>query len=160
MDWTRVVIGAFTSPAVALNVAAGQSPLEGQTLSATASTNDGDATVNYQWQESSSSSFTTVTNIGTNSATYVVQPSDVGSFIRVVPTTSDPHNAQSATATSLVTGAALPVAPTLTIANHTLSVNEDGTIALGISETPFNQNDPVSITIAGIPSDADAHRRQ
>ena len=154
VDWTRVVIGAFTSPAVALNVAAGQSPLEGQTLSATASTNDGDATINYQWQESSSSSFTTVTNIGTNSATYVVQPSDVGSFIRVVATTSDPHNAQSATATSLVTGAALPVAPTLTIANHTLSVNEDGTIALGISETPFNQNDPVSITIAGIPSDA------
>ena len=154
VDWTRVVIGAFTSPAVALNVAAGQSPLEGQTLSATASTNDGDATINYQWQESSSSSFTTVTNIGTNSATYVVQPSDVGSFIRVVATTSDPDNAQSATATSLVTGAALPVAPTLTIANHTLSVNEDGTIALGISETPFNQNDPVSITIAGIPSDA------
>ena len=102
VTWTRVDIGAFTSPGVALNVAAGQSPLVGQTLTASASTNDSDATINYQWQESSSASFATVTNIGTNSATYVVQPSDEGSFIRVVATTSDPDNAQSATATSPV----------------------------------------------------------
>ena len=107
VNWTRVDIGAFTSPGVALNVAAGQSPLVGQTLTASASTNDNDATINYQWQESSSASFATVTNIGTNSATYVVQPSDEGSFIRVVATTSDPDNAQSAIATSSVSGAAL-----------------------------------------------------
>jgi VCBS repeat-containing protein len=123
VNWTRVDIGAFTNPAVALNVGAGQSPREGQTLTASASTNDSDATINYQWQESSNSSFATVTNIGTNSTTYVVQPADEGSFIRVVATTSDPDNAQSATATSQVTGAVLSAAPMLNIASHTLSVD-------------------------------------
>ena len=44
-------------------------------------------------------------------------------------------------------------APTLT-APTTLTVNEDGTVALGISETPFNPNDTVSVTITGVPSDA------
>jgi len=44
-------------------------------------------------------------------------------------------------------------APTLT-APPTLMVNEDGTVALGISETPLNPNDTVSIDITGVPSDA------
>ena len=90
VDWTRVDIGAFTNPGVALNVGSGQSLHEGQTLTASATTNDSDATLHYQWQESSSSSFTTFTNVGTDSATYVTQASDVGDFIRVVATTSDP----------------------------------------------------------------------
>ena len=47
-----------------------------------------------------------------------------------------------------------PVAPTLSIAGHTLAVNEVGTVALGISETPFDPRDTVSITIAGVPADA------
>jgi hypothetical protein len=51
-DWTRVAIGAFTSPSVALNVQAGQSPHEGQTLTASAETNDSDATIHYQWESS------------------------------------------------------------------------------------------------------------
>ena len=59
-------------------------------------------------RNSSSAAFTTFTDIGSNSANYVVQESDVGSFIRVVATTSDPDNPQSATATSSVTGAAFP----------------------------------------------------
>src|SRR6185437_730079 len=41
-----------------------------------------------------------------------------------------------------------PVAPALT-APSSLSVNEDGTVALGISETPFEPSDPVTITITG-----------
>ena len=48
---------------------------------------------------------------------------------------------------------ATAAAPTLT-APATLTVGEDGTVALGISETPFNPNDTVSIAITGVPSDA------
>ncbi len=47
-----------------------------------------------------------------------------------------------------------PVAPALTLAHNTLSVNEDGTVALGIGETPFDARDTVSVTITGIPGDA------
>src|ERR1700722_61227 len=47
-----------------------------------------------------------------------------------------------------------PVAPTLTIASHALSVNEDGTVALGIGETPFDPRDTVSVIISGVPGDA------
>ena len=104
VNWTRVAIDALTTPGVALNLGAGQSPLQMETLTAGATTNDSDATINYQWEESASPSFTTFTDIGTNSPTYVVQSSDLGSFIRVVATTSDPDNPQSATATSQVIG--------------------------------------------------------
>ena len=44
--------------------------------------------------------------------------------------------------------------PAVTISSSSLTVNEDGTIPLGIGESSFNQNDPVSITITGVPSDA------
>ena len=46
-----------------------------------------------------------------------------------------------------------PLAPALT-APSSLSVKEDGTVALGIGETPFDSRDVVSVTIAGVPSDA------
>ena len=104
VNWTRVAINALTTPGVAVNLGAGQSPLENETLTASATTNDSDATINYQWEESTNPSFTTFTDIGTNSPTYVVQASDLGSFIRVVATTSDPDNPQNATAISQVIG--------------------------------------------------------
>jgi hypothetical protein len=47
-----------------------------------------------------------------------------------------------------------PVAPTLTIASQALAVDEDGTVALGIGETPFDPRDVVSVTITGVPADA------
>ena len=46
------------------------------------------------------------------------------------------------------------VAPVLTVANSSLSVTEDGTVALGIAETPFDPRDNVSVTITGVPADA------
>jgi VCBS repeat-containing protein len=111
VNWTRVDIGAFTNPGVGLNVGPGQAVAAGETLTASAAANDADATISYQWQKSSSAAFTSVTNIGTNSASYVVQSADAGAFIRVVATTSDPDSSQSATATSQVTGSVrLPVA--------------------------------------------------
>ena len=43
-----------------------------------------------------------------------------------------------------------PVAPALTIANNSLAVNHDGSVALGIGETPFDTRDVVSVTIVGV----------
>lgn len=66
------------------------------------------------------------------------------------------------TATDSVTGYSVsetvmvtvnPVAPTLT-APASLTVNEDGSIALGITETPFDPRDTVAIRITGVPADA------
>jgi hypothetical protein len=56
--------------------------------------------------------------------------------------------------TANITYALAGVAPTLTIANNSLPVKEDRTVALGISETPFDQADPITVTITGVPLDA------
>ena len=104
-NWAQVAIGAFVSSGVGLNVGANEPVQVGQTLTVSATTNDADATINYQWEESSSSSFGSFTDIGGNSASYTVQNADLGDYIRVVATTSDPDNTLAATATSAVTGA-------------------------------------------------------
>jgi hypothetical protein len=141
VDWTRVDVLAVATPGVGLNVAAGQSPQVGQTLTASATTNDPDATgINYQWEESTSSAFTTFSDIGTNSASYTVQTSDIGDYIRVVATTSD----DSASETSAVTGA----------------VQSGGEAPAGTAGQPINLGltDPsgvaalTSVTIKGLPS--------
>ena len=149
VDWTRVDVGAFTNPGVGLNFANGQPPQEGQTLVASASTNDSDATINYQWEELSTAAFTTFTDVGTNSPTYTTQESDVGSFIRVVATTSDPDNV-SATATSAVTGAVAPLAPALTVNDVVLP--EDSSVAFPITVTPFNRVTRSRSRSAGFPA--------
>ena len=49
----------------------------------------------------------------------------------------------------------IAAAPTLAIVNTILSVVEEtGTVALGISETPFNPTDTVYVSITGVPADA------
>ena len=96
--YTRAELLAFSAaePTIAGTAQAGQ------TLNANAATNDADATVHYQWEESNSASFTTFADIGTDSANYTVQGTDIGSYIRVVATTSDPDNT-TATANSTAT---------------------------------------------------------
>ena len=97
--YTRADIFGFGNTGVVITGQAQQ----GQTLTANTSTNDADATINYQWEHSSDG--TNWTNIGTNSATYVVQESDEGDQIRVVASMSDPDSTQPpATATSAATG--------------------------------------------------------
>ena len=101
--FTRAQIMSFSNDGVIITGAAE----EGQTLTAETVTNDPNATINYQWEELTNSSFSSgsVTDIGTDSATYVVQQSDENDYIRVVATTSDPSNPQpAATATSAATG--------------------------------------------------------
>ncbi len=72
--------------------------------------------------------------------------------LTVTATTTNPEGTTASTSQSIPL-IINPVAPTLT-APTTLTVNEDGTVALGISETPFDARDTVSVTITGVPSDA------
>ncbi|HEX3703276.1 MAG TPA: hypothetical protein VHU82_08100, partial [Vicinamibacterales bacterium] len=76
---------------------------------------DADATIHYEWQSSSDGGSTWNAISGAaDSATYVLQASDVNSEIRVVATTSDPDNAASAAATSSAT-ATVTAAPSLAL---------------------------------------------
>ena len=98
--YTRAEIMTFSNDGVIVTGTAQQ----GQTLTAETATNDVNAKISYQWEELSSSSFTSFTDMGTNSATYQVQSGDVGDFIRVVALTgTDSATAQAATATSTAT---------------------------------------------------------
>ncbi len=114
INWTRADVGAFLNTGVALNIAPGQSPREGQTLTASAATNDSDATLHYQWQSSADGGQTFTAIAGANSATYVVQESDEGHTVRALVTTTDPDSSQSGTAVSATTGVVLDALPTIT----------------------------------------------
>ena len=104
--FTRALIQTFSNDGVIITgLAPSGVPLVGSTLTANTSTNDADATINYQWEELTSSSFATFSNVGSNSSTYQVRGPDLNDYIRVVVTTSDPDNsATPASATSAVTG--------------------------------------------------------
>ncbi|WP_407177237.1 FecR domain-containing protein [Bradyrhizobium sp. STM 3562] len=84
VTYTRADIFAFGRTDVIIS---GQA-LEGQTLTANTTTNEDDASIHYQWQHSNDGGHTW-TDIGTDSATYLVQESDEGSAIRVEATTFD-----------------------------------------------------------------------
>ena len=70
-----------------------------------------------------------------------------------VPTTAPVIISLNTTPTTPTELVIPPLAPTVA-ASNTLTVKEDGTVALGISETPANPSDTVSIAITGVPSDA------
>ena len=93
-----------------------------------------------------------------NSSTGAVSINAVPSYetqssyaFNVVATETAPGALATAEAVALAVN---PVAPTLTVANSTLSVDENNSVALGISETPAVSNDDVTITITGLPADA------
>ncbi|WP_426407043.1 Ig-like domain-containing protein [Bradyrhizobium ganzhouense] len=69
----------------------------------------------------------------------------------LVVTATDPTTGHSVS--KVVALSVTPVAPTLHTP-ATLNVATGGTIALGITETPFDLRDTVSITISGVPTDA------
>ncbi|WP_426424310.1 Ig-like domain-containing protein [Bradyrhizobium genosp. A] len=69
----------------------------------------------------------------------------------LVVTATDPTTGNSVS--KVVALSVNPVAPTLHTP-ATLSVATGGTVALGITETPFDPRDTVSITISGVPTDA------
>jgi hypothetical protein len=86
---------------------------EGQTLTAAASTGDGDVTLGYQWQSSSDGQ--TWSNIsGAAGSTYTAQESDEGFFLRVAVTATDSQG-NSTAAASAATAAVIDIAPTLSV---------------------------------------------
>ena len=145
--FTRVDIGAFVNAGVEVNFGAGQSVVEGQTLTVSATTNDPNASaINYQWEKSGSSAFSSFVDIGTDSASYTVQVSDVGQFIRVVATTNDSSN--PATATSAVTGAVVDTAVITENLTGTLSGNENSSLSLaGLTVADSNSGDTLTTTL-------------
>ena len=81
--YTRADLFAFAAPTVTISGTA----QEGQTLTATAVTNDADATINYQWLENSGpgGSFQDISGAGPG-PTYTLQDGDEGFNIEVVAT--------------------------------------------------------------------------
>ncbi len=145
--FTRVDIGTFVNSGVEVNFGAGQSVSEGQILTASASTNDPNASaINYQWEKSGSSSFSSITDVGTDSASYTVQVSDVGQFIRVVASTNDASN--PASATSAVTGAVVDTAVITENLTGTLSGTENSSLSLaGLTVADSNSGDTLTTTL-------------
>ena len=158
-NWTRVAVLASTTPGVGVNYSAGQSVHVGQTLIASASTNDPAATLNYQWQESTNSSFTagTITSIGADSSSYTLQSTDAGDFIRVVVSTSDPGNS-SASETSAVTGQ-VAAAPMISVPGaQTLSQGQSTAIPnVSVSETGNATGETFTVTLTDTSGDLSAN---
>src|SRR5262249_33630579 len=77
---------------------------------------DADATIHYQWTRDGS-------NInGATGSTYTVVEGDEGHVLRVVATTSDPDNSNTASATSAATATVKDALPTVT--TPTISSND------------------------------------
>ena len=122
-------------------MAPGQAPREGQTLTASASTNDSDATLHYQWQKSNNN-FASFTVIGTDNPSYVVQEPDEGFSIRVVASTTDPDNSQTTSVISVTTGPVLDRLPTVTTPVITGTAQEGQTLTASASSG--ESDDPVT----------------
>ena len=97
--WTTVIVAANSKP-VASNIAITGDALVGQTLTGsydyTDAENDPQATADYEWLKSLSSSGSSFVAIGgSNSSTYVLQSTDAGYYIglRVTPKATTPATA-------------------------------------------------------------------
>jgi len=136
---------------------------EGQTLTAETATNDTNAAISYQWEESNSTSFSSFTDIGSNSSTIRCKVPTSGITSVVVATATDSVTQQTATATSAATGEVQPEPPTISISSS-VSVNEDGIPAvLPITVTPPKRATASTVMIGGIPTGdtlTDGGRRQ
>jgi autotransporter passenger strand-loop-strand repeat protein len=107
---TDVLLEAEPPPTLTTPVISGTAQ-EGQTLNATpAISDDSDATVTYQWQESFDGGTSWSTIGGATSLTYVVQQADEGATLRIVATSSDPDGTGT-TATSAATTTVTDIAP-------------------------------------------------
>jgi hypothetical protein len=65
--------------------------------------------------------------------------------------TTDPTGSTSTGSTSGSTGSTTATAPSLTVADHSLSVAPGKSVALGLGVTVPNSNDTVKVTISGLP---------
>ena len=140
---------------------------EGQTLTASAAiANDADATVSYQWQNSTDKvHWTDVTNNQTGLTHLVTEDDEDGGvgtgfdggsspfvgYLRVEAISSDPDNA-SVTSFSAPTSAVLEVAPSLSLTTHSQTVGKTGTASLGVATAIGDRDDAglLQIIITGL----------
>ena len=132
---TSAATAAVTDIAPTLAVTVSGTAQEGQTLTATPVANDADATVTYQWQSLSSSTWSNIS--GATNAAYTAVEADEGHQLRVIATSSD-SDGSGTSATSAATAAVIDVAPTL-------SATISGTAREG-----------QTLTAAAVANDADA----
>jgi hypothetical protein len=144
LDNVSLVLPTLTSATVAISGTA----TEGQTLTAKVTDNDANATISYQWQYETGSTWTNIA--GGTTSTFAAGVAQEGKTLRVVATAAD--GATTLSATSLATTAVKAAAPVLTIANHALSVTAGRSVALGVSVTVPEAGDTVNVNIAGLPS--------
>jgi Ca2+-binding RTX toxin-like protein len=85
---------------------------EGQTLTATATANDADAVLTYQWQSLTGTTWSNIS--GATGSTYVVAEADETHQLRVVATSTD-SDGSGTSATSTATAAVTDIAPTLSV---------------------------------------------
>jgi Ca2+-binding RTX toxin-like protein len=109
---TSAATAAVTDIAPTLSATVSGTAQEGQTLTATAVANDGDAVVKYQWQSLSGSTWSNIS--GATASTYKVAEATEGQQLRVVATSTD-GDGSGTTATSAATAAIIDVTPTLTV---------------------------------------------
>jgi hypothetical protein len=127
-------------PALSGTVSISGTAQVGQTLTANTSYLYGSGTISYQWKRNG------IANIGTNSSTYAVQSSDVGSTISVTVTRSG--NSGSVTSSSTATVSAVLGSSTMNVhftgpteriisvtrnITNNLSKSGGGSVTLGIS---------------------------
>jgi VCBS repeat-containing protein len=112
---TQPVTVTITNTTPTISVAISGTAQEGQTLTANATTNDAEATIHYQWQNSSDG--TTWSDIsGATNSTYTLAESDENKFVRVHTSTTDNDSGQTASANSAATASkVVDVAPTLSV---------------------------------------------
>jgi hypothetical protein len=132
-----------------LSVSISGTAQDGQTLTAIAIANDGDAVVSFQWQRLLGGTWTDIT--GATSSSYVVGDPDEGHRLRVMATSAD-DDGGGASAISTTTALVTDPAPTLTIANSSVFVAVGKSVPLSINVAGFDPDDSVRVTIAGLPS--------
>lgn len=138
--------GTPVAPAAPVNTALPVitgSPVEGQTLHATTGSWTGypPPTYAYQWKSGAS-------NVGTNSANYVIQNSDGGAVITVVVTATNGSGTASATSTATSAVTVLDSTPNV----FSLGSVNNAPLASTISSTPFTVggiNTPAAISVTG-----------
>jgi uncharacterized protein YcsI (UPF0317 family) len=118
---------AVADIAPTLSVTVSGTAQEGQTLTASATANDSDAIVAYQWQSLTGSTWSNIS--GATGSVYSATEADEGHQLRVIAASSD-SDGSGTSATSAATAAVVDIAPTLSVSvsgtsqeGHTLTAS-------------------------------------
>jgi len=121
------------------------------TASTTVTTDDGigingNSAISYQWQRSANG-VSGWSNVGSNSASYMLTENDENSYLQVITSFTD-DTGQTVTQTSAATAAVIDAPPTLTVPGA-LSTNENTPLTItGIAMTEADADDALSMSLS------------